>query len=200
MKRRSFARRLLATTGALGVPGLATPFLGGCDRDDPDGEKSTAPSPEPAEPTYTHFDTAQARTLGAFVDTLLPPDDPPGSPGGMDAGVLTFVDRQLGREEFQKFQRFFQDGAALLDREARRLEGAAFHALGPDPRRRVVEKLQFGELESGRFPAPTFFAVAHSFALEGFFGAPKHGGNRDRVAWRWAGIDMSCPDNPPRPG
>jgi len=207
MNRRSFARRLLATAGALGAPGLSG-FLGACDRDDEnDGEPASSgegtvgqASGEDGGESYRFFDADQARTLTAFLDTLLPPDDPPGSPGASDAGVLTFIDRELARDEFRKFQRFFQDGAGFLDREARRLEGAGFDALGPERRTALVEKLQFGELDGGRFPGRTFFSVAHTFALEGFFSAPAPGGNRDRVAWRWAGIDVSCPASPPPTG
>ena len=36
---------------------------------------------------------------------------------------------------------------------------------------------------------PEFFNLVRSHTLEGYYGAPRHGGNRDAVSWRMLGMD-----------
>jgi gluconate 2-dehydrogenase gamma chain len=36
---------------------------------------------------------------------------------------------------------------------------------------------------------PTFFELVRSHTLEGYYGSPRHGGNRDAVSWRMLGLD-----------
>jgi gluconate 2-dehydrogenase gamma chain len=34
-----------------------------------------------------------------------------------------------------------------------------------------------------------FFELVRSHTLEGYYGTPRHGGNRDAVSWRMLGLD-----------
>ena len=51
------------------------------------------------------------------------------------------------------------------------------------------EKADWGGVDPGEF-----FERLRSFTMMGFYGDPRHGGNKDRVAWRMIGV----PDPPIR--
>jgi gluconate 2-dehydrogenase gamma chain len=35
---------------------------------------------------------------------------------------------------------------------------------------------------------PAFFELVRKHTLEGYYGSPRHGGNRDAVSWRMLGV------------
>jgi gluconate 2-dehydrogenase gamma chain len=52
----------------------------------------------------------------------------------------------------------------------------------------LLGRFQTGDIPLGRFDTTRFFEVLRTFALEGFPGDPRHGGNREGIAWTWLGI------------
>jgi gluconate 2-dehydrogenase gamma chain len=62
-------------------------------------------------------------------------------------------------------------------------------ALLKDAEKGDVEKADWGELDPARF-----FRLLRDHTMMGFYGDPRHGGNRDRVSWRMLGV----PDPPIR--
>lgn len=172
--------------GAVGAPA----WLGACER-------RPKPAADP-DPPYVvkHFDAGQQRTLTALFDTLIPPDDPPGSPGGAEAGLLEFLDRLVAEDAFRKFVPFVRRGVAALDRAASGAHGVAFAGATAAQRTEVLERFQAGAVGAA---GAKFFDVMSTFALEGFYGSPFHGGNEGKIAWQWAGITMACPERPEEP-
>ena len=37
--------------------------------------------------------------------------------------------------------------------------------------------------------------MAQTFALEGWLGDPRHGGNHEKRSWEWLGFDLACGQN-----
>jgi gluconate 2-dehydrogenase gamma chain len=135
----------------------------------------------------------EATTLAVACDHIVPPDQ---DPGASEAGVVTFIDRQLATRQ-KKDLGFWRAGIAGLDATARRRHGAPFARL---PSARQVEVLRAIEKGAGdaadwRGAAPgAFFQRLRQYTMMGFYGDPRHGGNRHRVAWAMVGL----PDPPIR--
>lgn len=135
----------------------------------------------------------EARTLGAACDCIIPPDQ---DPGAVQAGVVTFIDRQLATRQ-KKALRDWRAGLRGLDAAARRREGKGFAdlslasqtALLADAEKGRGETADWGDVDPARF-----FRRLHDHTMMGFYGDPRHGGNRERVSWRMLGI----PDPPIR--
>jgi gluconate 2-dehydrogenase gamma chain len=135
----------------------------------------------------------EARTLAAACDQIVPPDE---DAGAADAGVVTFIDRQLATR--QKGQRGkWQAGLRGLDATARRRHGRAFADLAFDAQTALLRDVETGGVVAadwaGVQPA-AFFVLLREHTMMGFYGDPRHGGNRDRVSWRMLGV----PDPPVR--
>lgn len=135
----------------------------------------------------------EAKTLAAACDQIVPPDQ---DPGAAEAGVVTFVDRQLATR--QKVERpRWRAGLRGLDATARRRHGKPFAELPEEARIAVMQDVEKGAVEpadwAGVEPA-AFFALLRDHTMMGYYGDPRHGGNKDRVSWRMLGV----PDPPIR--
>ena len=135
----------------------------------------------------------EARTLAAACDQIVPPDD---APGAAEAGAVVFIDRQLATREKDQLE-LWRRGLRGLDATARRRHGAAFAEIGFEDQTALLRDVETGEAFAADWnevePA-AFFGRLVSFTMMGFYGDPRHGGNRERVAWRMLGV----PDPPVR--
>jgi gluconate 2-dehydrogenase gamma chain len=135
----------------------------------------------------------EARTLAAACDQIVPPDQ---DPGAAEAGVVTFVDRQLATRQ-RKARPLWRAGLLGLDATARRRHAKPFAELPFEAQTAVLRDVEKGAVESadwaGVDPAD-FFRLLRDHTMMGFYGDPRHGGNKDRVSWRMLGV----PDPPIR--
>jgi len=135
----------------------------------------------------------EAATLGAACDRIVPPDE---DPGASQAGVVSFIDRQLATRQ-KKSLAAWQAGVRALDATARRRHGRRFAELLPGPQDEILQAMQEGSVYMADWQEvdPTeFFHLLHGHTMMGFYGDPRHGGNKDRAAWRMLGV----PDPPVR--
>lgn len=135
----------------------------------------------------------EAATLAAACDQIIPTDE---APGASDAGVLTFIDRQLATRA-RKDLPFWQAGIAGLEATARRRHGTAFAEAGAEAQIAILRDVEAAKVDAadwGGVSPAEFFGRLRQYTMMGFYGDPRHGGNRDRVGWRTIGV----PDPPVR--
>ncbi len=136
---------------------------------------------------------AEAATLAAACDQIVPPDQ---DPGAAAAGAVTFIDRQLATRQKDERPRW-QAGVRGLDASARRRHAKPFAELPFEAQTALLQDVEKGTVEtvdwSGVEPA-AFFALLREHAMMGFYGDPRHGGNKERVSWKMLGV----PDPPVR--
>ncbi len=175
MDRRQFSAGAAAVT----VAGLA-----GCRREAATHQK---PAPLEAAPPSIFADDERA-ALRAALDRLLPAVD--GSPSAEVAGVLNYLEGQLRQPHFQAFVERIRSGARALHGGARkRYKTRWFQDLPTDRQDALLQAFQTGSITLSRFDTARFFATLWAFALEGYLGDPRHGGNVDGVTWKWLGIE-----------
>jgi gluconate 2-dehydrogenase gamma chain len=167
---------------------------------------ATPPAPQ-AEPLLALNETEHAFVVAA-VDTIIPADEL--SPSGSDCGCATYIDRQLasawgggakmyragpyfkGKPE-QGYQlpltpaEFIIAGIAAANAWSRKTYGRDFDRLDADKRIEALKAMQEGKAAFENFNARAFFARLLTLTMEGFFGDPIYGGNRNMVSWRMLG-------------
>ncbi|GGB14167.1 hypothetical protein GCM10011324_25370 [Allosediminivita pacifica] len=163
--------------------------------------------PTAFDPDVTFFTEEERAFVTAAVDRLIPADD---YPSASELGVVDFIDHQLagayGRGDIYYMKGPFRDGLptqgyqaqapALLYRQAiadiraglARNDLADFTELEPEEQDRLLMGLSEGEDELEHTDAKTFFDTLWQNTLEGYFGDPVHGGNRDMEAWKMIGF------------
>jgi gluconate 2-dehydrogenase gamma chain len=118
---------------------------------------------------------AQMKTLVAFIDRLIPRDEL--GPGAVEAGAQIYIDRVLAGPNAGEKDSFIQ-GLEAADAYAKRVHGAAIAELSAEKRDQLL-----AELAGGSMPESQFFNRARRLTLEGMFGDPYYGGNKDFAGW-----------------
>ena len=154
---------------------------------------------------------AEAVAVDAIVDRLIPTDEL--GPGGKDAGVTAFIDRQLtgpyGGHDWLYMQGPFSSNplptqglqSPLVPREQYRLGLAALEAyckanfngrnfvqLNGDEKDKLLGGMEKGDVKFDNFSSRMLFNAVYANTMEGFFADPIYGGNRDMAGWKLIGF------------
>lgn len=205
-------RRFLVTTGMASILVAARVRAGTLPRGAMPWQPFAGEPPIPVRPgPWQFFTYDEARAVEALVDRLVPHDEL--SIGGKEAGCAVFIDRQLAgfygdaRRNYMRppfvngtpeqgtqtdvapAQRY-RSGLAALDAYCRStFGGKVFADLPPDQQDKVLTGMEKGEI---KFPdavdSQLFFENLLQNTVEGFFGDPLYGGNKDMVSWKMIGF------------
>jgi gluconate 2-dehydrogenase gamma chain len=118
-----------------------------------------------------------ARTLATLCDQIIPADE---FPSASQAGVVTYIDRQLARH-YRRHQDAYREGLDQVDAMSRNRFGVAFLNATSTQQLDMVVALE----KQNR----SFFELIRQHTMEGYYGSPRHGGNRDAVGWHMLGLD-----------
>jgi gluconate 2-dehydrogenase gamma chain len=129
-----------------------------------------------AGPYWRSFTAEEAQTVDAICECLIPADR---YPGAHQAGVVNYIDIQLTKA-FKKHKKVYRQGIAAVDAASRKAFGRRFVELTPE---RQVEALKDAERNS-----KDFFELILTHTRQGFYGDPRHGGNRNMASWKMLGL------------
>jgi gluconate 2-dehydrogenase gamma chain len=128
---------------------------------------------------------SEADTLDALVDRLIPTDEL--GPGAVSAGVPTYIDRALAGALSANIEQY-QSGLAALDALAVSSYGAAFARLTAVQKDTLVSQLAANTARGFSPDARTFFTLVREHTLQGMFGDPYWGGNKNKAGWDLMGF------------
>jgi gluconate 2-dehydrogenase gamma chain len=147
----------------LSITATAAGTLAGCSR--PGGG-----------PYWRFFNAAEAKLVDAVCEQIIPADK---DPGASEAGVVNFIDLQLVKRH-KKHQAAYRKGIAGVDAASRSKFNKSFVEL---PSEQQAEVLMDVETSDGEF-----FNLIRAHTMQGFYGDPRHGGNRGEVSWKMVGL------------
>jgi len=110
----------------------------------------------------------EADILAAVCSRIIPADQ---DPGAAEAGVVDFIERQLAGF-YKAHQKTYRESLAGI--------GASFVKLSAGEQTAFLTAL-----EKKRDP---FFDLIVSHTMQGYYGSPRHGGNREAVSWKMLGV------------
>jgi len=125
----------------------------------------------------------EARTLEAICERIIPADQDPGAGW---AGAVTFIDRQLVGP-YRRLRKTYQLGLAGTNGTSLAMFAKPFVALAPAQQDAVLQSMDKGQARGEcwkQVSAKSFFDLVVSHTMQGFYGDPRHGGNRERVSWK----------------
>ncbi len=125
--------------------------------------------------------------LAAVCDQLIPPDQDPGADW---AQVVNFIDIQLGGP-FRDAQNLYRDGLGYTDTTARSWFGKRFAELEGKQQTEILVAMEQGTVSKNIWETADsrqFFETVLSHTMQGFYGDPRHGGNRVRASWKMVGL------------
>ncbi|HTC88126.1 MAG TPA: gluconate 2-dehydrogenase subunit 3 family protein [Bryobacteraceae bacterium] len=121
----------------------------------------------------------QLRLLAAFTDRIIPKDDL--GPSASESGVPEYINRALG-DYLAGEKPAFIEALEATDAFARRSQSRPFIELPSDKQDVVLTAMDSGTAE-GFANARAFFNRARRLTMEGMFGDPYYGGNKNFAGW-----------------
>jgi gluconate 2-dehydrogenase gamma chain len=135
---------------------------------------------------YAFFNDTDAATVAALTERIMP--DAPGKPGAREAGVLNYIDLALAGP-YADLREFYRHGLVQLEAHCREAYKRSFVGLDAAHQDEVVGALASGKAAGFAWPsAQAFFNTLRTHTMEGMFGDPVYGGNKDFAGWRLAGF------------
>jgi gluconate 2-dehydrogenase gamma chain len=138
---------------------------------------------------WRFFTDQEAELVGLISEQIIPADQ---DPGALDAGVTNFIDRQLVGP-YVRHQEAYRAGLRGTEETSQEMYGRSFEELDWESQTEVLRAL-----ESGKAPGKTweesssasFFSLLRDHTMQGFYGSPRHGGNRNYASFRMLGISF----------
>jgi gluconate 2-dehydrogenase gamma chain len=173
------SRRMVIRASAAGAAGLA---LGA------GGAGVVARTGRPAPPAWRFFTSAESALLRAVCEQIIPADE---DGGATDADCINFIDRQLAGR-YRRHQAEYRAGLECIQKTSQAMFAKDFQQLAWDQQAGLLGALEANRPPPGIWmqpPAGSFFAMLVRHTMQGFYGSPRHGGNRDYLSYRMLGLE-----------
>jgi gluconate 2-dehydrogenase gamma chain len=171
MQARSISRRNFIKMSAIGAGCLC---MAGCY----------------SRPASYHYilTNEEANILDALADQIVPPDE---FAGGKEAGVTNFIDRQLAGF-YSEHVTMYRNCLSGLNNTCVEFYGKEFISLDFDTQFEFLTDIERGiynDADWNGFQPSSFFGTLRDHCLQGFYGGPRHGGNRNFISYRMMRLD-----------
>ncbi len=151
---------------------------------------------------WRFFTLEEAKLLDLLVEQIIPTDE---WPGARDAGVTNYIDKQLVGP-FARHKEKYRKGLASIQTSCRILYKSQFEDLSWDEQTNFLKKMESGILpgllkgvkkeeaqpEVGLWEEGldrVFFGLLRDHTMQGYYGSPRHGGNKNYVSYQMVGLD-----------
>lgn len=164
--RRDFIRQLSLACGSI----LFVPACSGYDS------------------VWRFFSEEEAKTVIAFAEQIIPGDK---DPGATDARVINFIDKQLVGP-YTRFQEDYRKGIPAMESSSIRILRKAFYELEWDQQAHFMGQMEAGDLPEEFWQdvsQKSFFNLMLDHTMQGFYGSPRHGGNKNYVSYKMMRLD-----------
>jgi len=138
--------------------------------------------------SWRFFADEEATVIAAIAEQIIPADQ---DAGARDANVVRYIDRQLA-SVFREHQEAYRSGIAGVQQTSNTMFEGDFESLEWSQQTEVLKALENGEAEGSIWETVSprsFFELIRDHTMQGFYGSPRHGGNRGYVSFRMVGFD-----------
>ncbi|MGD0199834.1 MAG: gluconate 2-dehydrogenase subunit 3 family protein [Bryobacteraceae bacterium] len=139
---------------------------------------------------WRFFTAEEGRTINAIAARIIPADQ---DAGAAQAGAANYIDRHL-TGIFKKHRKAYRQGIIGVNHVSEAMFGQRFAALAAGQQDAVLVALEAGSSDAQVWqPAQghAFFELVCDHTMQGFYGDPRHGGNREYASWRMLGVPVA---------
>ncbi len=137
---------------------------------------------------WRFFTEKESKTVIAFAEQIIPADQ---NAGATDAHVINFIDKQL-TGPYTRFQETYRKGIPAIESSSIRILRKSFHELEWDEQTHFMEQMEAGNLPEEYWTEAnqrSFFNMLLDHSMQGFYGSPRHGGNKNYVSYKMMRLD-----------
>jgi gluconate 2-dehydrogenase gamma chain len=131
---------------------------------------------------------SEAKLLTAIAEQIIPADE---DPGATDAGVVNFIDKQLAGF-YSDMRDIYSNGLEAFQDYCREKAGNNFEELDWETQTSLLIELEANKTEHPYFrenSGTQFFTMLRNHTMQGFYGSPRHGGNKNYVSYKMMKVD-----------
>lgn len=131
----------------------------------------------------------EASCLSAICEQIIPADA--NGPGATQAGVIYYIDKQL-HDVFKWDHETYRNGLNAIQVTCRQLFNKHFEDLNPEQQIAFLKKMESGKLEGDYWTSnssSSFFSLMVGHSMQGFYGPPRHGGNKNYMSYKMVRLD-----------
>lgn len=152
------------------------------------GSVMFVPACEGYDSVWRFFSESEAKTIIAFAEQIIPQDQ---DAGATDANIINFIDKQLVGP-YTRFQLEYRKGIFAIQNSAQKLYSKAFYELESVIQTDFMVKMEKGELPNELWKdsnQKNLFRLILDHTMQGFYGSPRHGGNKNYVSYKMMKLD-----------
>jgi gluconate 2-dehydrogenase gamma chain len=121
---------------------------------------------------------SEADTLSSLCGQIIPEDQ---DPGAVSAGAVNYIDVQLS-SRLKRMKKVYRQGIAELNDRSFEKYGKRFSRLSDQQQIEFLPAIDRDPAWKGT-SLQRFFRLVVDHSMQGFYGDPRHGGNRNRASW-----------------
>ncbi len=135
------------------------------------------------------FSKNERDCLIAMAEQIIPADKIYG--GATDAGVINYIENWVTRY-WPETLPLYKKGVESVQRASRRMHSKDFQDLDFATQTRFMEAMEGAKLDAKDWSISprAFFDEILIRSMQGFYGSPRHGGNKNFMSYRMLGMDM----------
>ncbi|MBZ5544986.1 MAG: gluconate 2-dehydrogenase subunit 3 family protein [Acidobacteriia bacterium] len=179
LMRREFLHRCAICAGVIALPPAWARLAAAATQHGAHAATSATPAPGPLE--FKYLTPAQVAAIEAIAEQIIPADE---DPGAKWAGVVHYIDLGLAGD-LKEYRPVYEAGLKRLAALTAEVSKESFPELDFATQTKVLERLEGDDaLEGSGASGREFFQLVRRHTVEGFFGDPKYGGNRETIGWK----------------
>lgn len=131
----------------------------------------------------------EAECLACMCEQFIPSDE---YAGAREARVVNFIDKLL-YQRFTHLQAPYKKGIKALESFCKATYAKPYAGLSWDEQYMILQRMERGELPESfweEIPQKEFFNMVLRNTMQGYYGPPRHGGNKDYVSYRMMRLDF----------
>ena len=135
------------------------------------------------------FSDSERKCAIAISEQIIPADESCG--GATEAGVVNFIENWFSKYRPEEYDGFLKNLRAFQAMSAAEL-GKDFQDADFAAQNKLLLSAERGEIKSGKMSGEKqreFFDKILSLTMYGFYGAPRHGGNKNAMSFKMMGWD-----------
>ena len=143
--------------------------------------------PPPAGPWHV-LSESEARLVDLLTEQIIPADK---FGGASEAGVVHFIDKQLDGP-YSKQLEAYRTALEKIEKTSAEMFDKAFAELSWKDQTRLLQALERNKVPKeiwGKQSASGFFRMLCDHTMQGYYGSPKHGGNKNYLSYKMMGLE-----------
>jgi len=131
------------------------------------------------------FTKSERDCLIAMAEQFIPRDE---FAGATDAGVINYIENWAGKY-YPEILPLYKESLASMQKASQKLHSKDFQSLDFKTQTEFLKLMEAGKL-AGWGGQKGFFDEILERTMQGFYGSPRHGGNKNNLSFKMLKLDM----------